>query len=534
MNRRTFCNQAGLCLLSSSIIGIVGCKKQPSTSVADNRPDFDPVESTIDTLQGLYKDGHYTIEEITQIFLNRIEAIDRTGPSINSVIHISDGALAAARKLDKELVEGKSRGPLHGIPVLLKDNIDTYDMPTTAGSRALMGSVPPDDATVTRKLREAGAVILGKTNLSEWANFRGEDSSSGWSGLGGLSKNPYVLDRNTCGSSAGSGSSVAASLCVIAIGTETNGSIVCPSTTNGIVGIKPTVGLISRSGIIPISYSQDTSGPMARTVKDAVIALGMVTGVDNDDDKTTQSVGHSMEDYTAHLIKNGLQGKRLAYFNASRGRHKETDDLMDLAIEDLKKAGAEVVEIKTIGPEGIGRESFNVMLHEYKQGLNDYFASLGPDAPIKSLEELIEFNKADSLEMKYFGQEYLEMAHKKGDLQSKEYLASLEKMHRGMQAEGIDRVMDEHMLDAIIAPTGSPAWKTDLVNGDTFTLGSSSPAAIAGYPNITVPMGFVGALPVGISIFGRAWSEPILIEIAYGYEQATNHRRPPRYLETLD
>ncbi len=534
MNRRTFCNHTGLCLLSSSIIGIVGCKKQPTQSDIDNRPDFDPVESTIDDLQTLYTEGHYTIEEVTQIFLDRIKAIDRSGPTINSIIHISDGAIATAKKLDKELSEGKSRGPLHGIPVLLKDNIDTADMPTTAGSRALAGSIPPDDATVARKLREAGAVILGKTNLSEWANFRGENSSSGWSGLGGLSKNPYVLDRNTCGSSAGSGSSVAASLCIIAIGTETNGSIVCPSTTNGIVGIKPTVGLVSRTGIIPISYSQDTSGPMSRTVKDAVIALGVMTGVDNADDKTTQSVGHAMEDYTSHLIKNGLQGKRLAYFNASRGRHQETDDLIDLAIEDLKKAGAEVIEIDAIGPKGIGGESFNVMLHEYKQGLNDYFASLGPEAPIKSLDDLIAFNKTDTLELKYFGQEYLEMASKKGDLNSKEYLASLEKMHQGMQAEGIDKVMDEHMLDAIIAPTGSPAWKTDLENGDTFTLGSSSPAAIAGYPNITVPMGFVGALPVGMSIFGRAWSEPILIEVAYGYEQATNHRRPPRFLETLD
>jgi len=532
MNRR-FCHRSSaLCIYTFILLIVSGCKNSEKDKPV--RPAFDPVESSIADIQQLYTEGHYTIEQITKIFMDRIQSIDKEGPAINSVIYVNLKALDYARELDKELAEGNSRGPLHGIPVLLKDNIDTYDMPTTAGSRALDGSIPMDDSTVARKLREAGAVILGKTNLSEWANFRGEDSSSGWSGLGGLSKNPYVLDRNTCGSSAGSGSSVAASLCVFAIGTETNGSIVCPSTTNGIVGIKPTVGLISRDGIIPISYTQDTGGPMARSVEDAVVALGTMTGVDQADDKTTQSVGQYKEDYTPYLNKNGLQGKRIAYFKASRGRHQETDNLIDLAIEDLKNGGAEVVEIESIGPDGLGRESFNVMLYEYKQGLNDYFKSLGENAPIKSLEDLIAFNKQDSIELQYFGQEYLEMAQEKGNLEEESYLTSLEKITQGMRADGIDKVMDELNLDAIIAPTGSPAWKTDLENGDTFVLGSSSPAAISGYPNISVPMGFVGALPVGMSIFGRAWSEPTLIEIAYAYEQATLHRRAPRYLESID
>lgn len=482
-------------------------------------------------LQKAYANDDYSVREVVEYYLDRIDKIDKNGPSLHSVIQLNPDALAIADELDKELKAGNKRGPLHGVPVFLKDNIDTHDkMQTTAGSRAMIGSYPLQDSWVAKKLRDAGAVILGKANLSEWANFRGDISSSGWSGIGGQTKNPYILDRNPCGSSAGSGVAVSANLCMFAIGTETNGSIVCPATANGIVGIKPTVGLLSRSGIIPISFTQDTPGPMARTVSDATICLGTMIGIDEKDSKTMTSEGKALQDYTPFLKADGLRGKRIGLYKKFHGINYKVDALMAQAVEDLKSQGAEIIEIESIYDPSVHDYSFQVMLYEYKDGLNNYFASLADDAPIKNLEELIAFNETDSIEMDFYQQEYLIMAQEKGDLSSPEYIEALEKARKGTQEDGIDRVMDELNLDAIIAPTGSPAWKTDWVNGDNYHIGSSSPAAISGYPNITVPMGFVKELPVGISFFGRAWSEGLLIEIAYSYEQSTLHRKAPQFL----
>ena len=489
-------------------------------------------EITITELQEGYNNAQFTIKEVIQSYIHQIENIDNNGPQLNSIIQINPDALAIAEQLDKELKVEKKRGGLHGIPVILKDNIDTHDNQfTTAGSRALFESKPLQDSFVAKKLREAGAVILGKANLSEWANFRGEMSSSGWSGLGGQTKNPYILDRNPCGSSSGSGVAVSANLTVLAIGTETNGSIVCPSNNNGIVGIKPTVGLISRSGIIPISFTQDTAGPMSRTVTDAVICLGTLTGVDKMDSKTMASTMHLKRDYTEFLKEDGLKGKKIGIYTAPLGRNFKVDTLFQKAVDFIKNQGEEVVEIDKISDNNVGGLSFQVMLYEYKDGLNNYFKSLGKDAKIKNLEELIAFNKKDSIEMEFYNQRYLEMALEKEGLESEGYTEILAKMLEGARENGIDKVMNEHNLDALIAPTGGPAWKTDHTNGDSFGLGSSSPAARAGYPNITVPMGFIDELPVGISFFGRAWSEPTLIEIAYAYEQGTKHRKAPKFLE---
>ncbi|MCF6171981.1 MAG: amidase [Bacteroidales bacterium] len=506
-------------------------QKEAGQSPASDK--FSLQEQSISQIQEGYRNGDFTVKELVQAYLDRIEAIDQNGPSLHAIIRVNPDALQIAEELDRELSAGKSRGPLHGIPVVLKDNIDTHDkMPTTAGSRALMHSFPLRDSYVARQLKEAGAIIIGKANLSEWANFRGELSTSGWSGVGGQTRNPYVLDRNPCGSSSGSAVAVSANLCVLAIGTETNGSIVCPSHSNGIVGIKPTVGLVSRTGVIPISFTQDTPGPMARTVKDAAIMLGALTGVDSADEKTWASAGKFYTDYTPFLKKDGLKGKRIGLFTAPLGVNFKVDTLMAQAVRFLKKQGAEIVEIDEIAAPEVGGYSFEIMLYEYKDGLNKYFRSLGADASIQSLEELIAFNRTDTVELKYFNQKYLEMAQEKGDLTDKEYREALAKMLQGSRQNGIDRVMDANHLDAIIAPTGGPAWKTDLTNGDSFQLGSSSPAARSGYPNITVPMGFVDELPVGISFFGRAWSEPVLIEIAYAYESGTHHRKAPGFLTT--
>lgn len=491
---------------------------------------FDLDELTILDLQAGYKSNEFTVKQVVQAYIDRIEKIDHNGPALKSIIAVNPDAMLIAEKMDSLIKEGKTNGPLFGIPVVLKDNIDTHDkMPTTAGSRALANSFPLQDSFVAKQLRDAGAIILGKANLSEWANFRGELSTSGWSGLGGQTKNPYVLSRNPCGSSSGSAVAVSANLTVLAIGTETNGSIVCPSHVNGIVGIKPTVGLVSRSGVIPISYTQDTPGPMARSVRDAAICLGALVGVDSADDKTLGSEGNYRQDYTRFLNEDGLKRKKIGLFKAPFGVNFKVDSIMMREVALLKSKGVEIVEIDEISIEDVGNHSFQVMLFEYKDGLNKYFESLGPDAPIKNLEALIEFNKQDTLELRYFNQRYLEMAQEKGDLNSAEYKDALAKMLKGSREEGIDRVMDEHNLDAIIAPTGNPAWKTDLLNGDYYQLGSSSPAAQSGYPNITVPMGFIDELPVGISFFGRAWSEPVLIEIAYAYEMATKHRKAPKF-----
>ncbi len=532
LNRKHLSKKAVLLLtVASSLFFQVSCQITSRENEVVSADSTSIVEYEIAQLQQGYKDGTLTAKEVVQAYLTRIEELDDSGPELGSIIAVNPDAIQIAEALDKEMKEGKVRGPLHGIPVVLKDNIDTHDkMPTTAGSRALANSYPLQDSYVARQLREAGAIIIGKANLSEWANFRGEMSTSGWSGLGGQTKNPYVLSRNPCGSSSGSAVAVAANLTVLAVGTETNGSIVCPAQASGVVGIKPTVGLVSRSGVIPISSTQDTPGPMARTVRDAAIGLGAMVGVDAADEKTGASQGKFHKDYTQFLKADGLKGKRIGFYKAPLGANYKVDSLMLKAVNFLKSQGAEIAEIDAIGGKGVGASSFEIMLFEYKHGLNEYFKSLGPDAPIKSVEELIAFNKADSVELQHFNQRYLEMAQEKGGLNATEYTEALVNLMKGSREEGIDKVMDQHNLDAIVAPTGGPAWKTDLVNGDSFQVGSSSPAAQAGYPSITVPMGYVGELPVGISFFGRAWSEPVLLEVAYGYEQGTKHRKAPKFL----
>jgi amidase len=487
-------------------------------------------EITIRQLQEGYTKGTFTIEQVVSNYLARIEAIDKQGPSINSVIFVNPKALELAKELDKERKEGKIRGALHGIPVILKDNIDTYDMPTTAGATVLRNSHPANDSYIAKKLKEAGAIIIAKANLSEWANFRGDMSSSGWSGVGGQTKNPYVLDRNPCGSSSGSGAAIAANLAAFAIGTETNGSIVCPSNNNGLVGLKPTVGLLSRSGIIPISFTQDTPGPMARSVEDVAVSLGVMVGIDSADSKTIASSGKYHSDYTSFLKTDGLHGKRIGLLKNSMGFHAKVDTLMKQVVADLKKQGAEVVELDFSLERSANGSSFQVLLYEFKDGLEKYFASLGDKAPVRTMQELIDFNKKDSVELRYFDQHLLEMAAAKGNLQSKEYLDALTAMLKATRENGIDKLLNENSLDALIAPTGSPAWKTDLTNGDHYIGGSSSLAAISGYPAITVPMGFIDELPVGVSFFSTAWAEPLLIEIAYAYEQSTKHRKSPKFI----
>jgi amidase len=490
-------------------------------------------EMTIPNLQSGYREGQFSVADVVSAYMDRITEIDVNGPALNSIIAINPDAMKIAKELDREMAEGKKPGPLFGVPVILKDNIDTHDkMATTAGATVLRNSFAAADSYVAAKLREAGAVIIAKSNLSEWANFRAKMSSSGWSGVGGQTLNPYVLDRNPCGSSSGSGVAVSANLCMAAIGTETNGSIVCPSNNNGIVGIKPTVGLISRSGIIPISYTQDTPGPMCRTVTDAAIMLGALTGIDPGDWKTKQSDGKFLKDYSKYLNAEGLSGKRIGVIKNLMGFSDNVDTLMKRAITDMESKGATVIEVTAPESSGYENASMEVMLYEFKDGLNRYFASLGEKAPVENVKELIEFNRKDSIELKYFDQKILIDADKKGDLTSPGYKKALEQMLLGTRDNGIDKIMNENNLDALIAPTGSPAWKTDLLNGDHYIGGSSSLAAISGYPAITVPMGFIGEMPVGISFFGRAWSEPLLIEIAFGYEQMTRHRKPPRYLIT--
>ena len=512
------------------LFSLLSCQVKDSSN---NVRPFELDEITIAEIQQGYKDGTYSIRQIVQLYIDRIEEIDENGPKLNSIIIVNPDALQIADSLDKELAAGRSRGPLHGIPVVLKDNVDTHDkMPTTAGSRILKDSYPGQDSWVAKKLREAGAVILAKANLSEWANYRGSFSSSGWSGVGGQTNNPYVLDRNPCGSSSGSAVAVCANLCVVAVGTETWGSIMCPSNANGIVGIKPTVGLWSRSGIVPISYTQDTPGPMARTVTDAAILLGTVSGVDSSDEKTLASIGNSHTDYTQFLKKDGLQGKRIGYLKTEEGTRHKVDTLMHRAIRFLKSQGVEIIELEKLVEGTPYTNSREVLAYEFKDGLKKYFARLGENAPVGDLAEAIAATLADSLEMLHFDVGRMENAQSKGSLETKEYKEAVRNMFKAYRDHGIDRVMDEHRLDAIVAPTGGPAWKTDLINGDNFVLSTSVNAALSGYPNINVPMGFIGEVPVGISFFGKAWSEPVLLKIAYAYEQGTQHRKPPRFLLT--
>lgn len=487
-------------------------------------------EVTIDELQANYANGTYTISDVVEAYLQRIVDVDNNGPAINSIIETNPDAMDIARQLDEELAAGNSRGPLHGIPVILKDNIDTHDkMSTTAGANALIGSKPLQDAFIVTKLRESGAIILAKANLSEWANFHSSFSSSGWSAHGGQTKNPYDITRNPCGSSAGSGASTSANLAVFAIGTETNGSITCPSNANGLVGVKPTVGLLSRSGIIPISFTQDTPGPMTRTVTDAAIALGTMVGLDEMDSKTTDSEGNYHTDYTQFLKEGAFEGKRIGVFNGPRGRHFRVDTLFNENLRMLETQGATLVEIDQIGGQGAGGDSYQVLLYEFKDGLNHYFASLGENAKVKNMDDLIEKTFSDPDEITNFDHRTLVRANEKGDLDSEEYKTALADLMRKTRDEGIDAVMEEHNLDAFVSITGGPAWKTDHTNGDNFGLSSSSPAARSGYPNITVPMGYIDGLPVGINFFGEAWSEPLLLELAYSFEQLTKVRKAPEF-----
>ncbi|MBI3758230.1 MAG: amidase [Deltaproteobacteria bacterium] len=499
-------------------------------------PEFELNELGITALQERMQAGEFTARSVAEKYLERIAALDQNGPALRSVIEINPDALTVADALDQERKQRGPRGPLHGVPVLLKDNIDTADrMATTAGSLALVGAKPQQDAFIVRRLRAAGALILGKTNPSEWANIRSSHSTSGWSGRGGLTRNPYALDRNTSGSSSGSGAAVAANLCAIAVGTETDGSIISPSAACGVVGLKPTLGLVSRSGIIPIAHSQDTAGPMARTVRDAALLLGVLAGVDADDAATAERNGKAPIDYTASLDPHGLRGARIGVVRKCFGFHDATDALMADALDVLKREGALLVdpaEIETLGK--FDEAELSVLLYELKADLNAYLARLGPGAPVHTLKEVIEFNERNKpTEMPYFGQDLFLKAESKGPLTTPDYIEALQLCRRMARQDGIDATMDKFKLDALVAPTQGPAWLTDLVDGDhSVGGGSTSPAAVAGYPSITVPAGFICGLPVGLSFFGRPSSEQTLLKMAYAFEQATKVRKPPKFRST--
>ena len=540
MNRRAFLRTTaagGAGLTANLACAPPAAEPPPGAGAQGEIPPFELDEITADDLQGMMESGEHTARSITEAYLGRIDAMDRQGPELRSMIEINPDALEIADELDAERQANGPRGPLHGIPVALKDNLDTHDrMTTTAGSLALEGSIPERDSFVAERLRAAGAIILGKLNMSEWAYFRGERATSGWSARGGQCKNPYALDRNPCGSSSGSGTAASANLCALTVGTETGGSIMCPSSSNGIVGIKPTVGLWSRSGIIPISHSQDTAGPMTRTVRDAAILLGGAVGVDPRDEATSRSEGNFHTDYAQFCDPAGLQGARIGVARSFTGFDPRVTALFENAIQAMGDAGAVIVDPANL-PEAAWNDELPLLLleYEFKTDLNAYLATLGPDVRVKTLADIIEFNEQNAeLEMPHFGQQRMIASEARGPLTDEAYRNAKRTIQRANREDGIDALMDEHQLDAIVAPTRDLPWVTDHIKGDRLDGGSSAgPAAIAGYPDISVPMGFVSGLPAGVSFFGRAWSEPVLIRIAYAYEQATQERRAPTFQKTL-
>jgi amidase len=512
-------------------LGAIGNARTPDV------PAFELDEVTIAELQKRMTSGQETARSITEKYLARIAALDKQGPSLRAVLETNPDALQIAESLDAERKGGKVRGPLHGIPVLLKDNIGTADrMTTTAGSLALEGSIPAHDAFVATRLRDAGAILLGKTNLSEWANFRSSHSTSGWSSRGGLTRNPYALDRNASGSSSGSGAAVAANYAAVAVGSETDGSIVSPSNNCGLVGIKPSLGLVSRTGIIPIAHSQDTAGPMARTVADAAALLTAMVGFDPADPITKPAATRMVRDYTQALNPNVAKGLRIGVPRKRLfGGSPLADALVDEAIAVLKSLGAEIVDPVNLSPPAtLGKDEYQVLLYEFKADLNAYLQGLGSKAPVKSLAEAIAFNDAHKDRvMPFFGQDIFHEAEAKGPLTTAAYVKALAGSKRAARELGIDKVMAAHKLDALVAPTSGPATLTDLMNGDYGPGGSSTLPAVSGYPHITVPAGFAFGLPVGVSFFGKNFSEMTLIGLAYAYEQATKHRAAPKFLETV-
>jgi len=542
--RRTFINHVTV-LGAAAASGIsvppaaYGAEPAPAPPAAGRlpAPPFDLEEITVADLQAGLASGRYTSRGVVEQYLARIAAMDRAGPSIHSIIETNPEALDLAEQLDRERATKGPRGALHGIPVLLKDNIDTADrMTTTAGSLALEGSIAPHDSHVAERLRAAGAILLAKANMSEWANIRSNRSSSGWSARGGQCRNPFVVDRNPCGSSSGSAAAVSANFGAVAVGTETDGSIVCPASANGVVGIKPTVGLVSRAGIIPISHTQDTAGPLCRTVADAAALLSALAGADPRDPATAASSGHVEKDYTAFLKKDGIRGARIGVARAKFfGYSDVTDKLANEAVEVLRREGAVVIDPADIPHAGeYDAAELDVLLYELKADLNAYLAGLPPGAHIRTLADAIAFNERErEREMPYFGQELFVQAEAKGPLTSPGYRKALATCRRLARTEGLDVVLAKHRLDAIVAPTGNPAWPTDLVNGDHFTGSSSTPAAVARYPSVSVPMGHAWGLPVNLSFFGPAWSEPTLIRLAYAFEQITMQRKAPTFRPTL-